>query len=129
MTVDPRQLQPSEVEAEVKKALVGAQTEGQAEDAITRHFSPQPLVWVQKRGNDHFGVLIQPGPGAKAQDILCKKFGFICPDWAKPHWNQQECTIERCADGTFVVLDHSLNGVEVYLGISHEECARWLKPN
>lgn len=55
-----------------------------------------------------------------------KRFGFVCPDWAKPHWNQCECTIEDATDGTCVVLDHSIQTV-VYVGHNRKECAGWLR--
>jgi hypothetical protein len=55
------------------------------------------------------------------------KFGFVCPEWAKSHWNPAECVIMQCTDDTFAVIDHSLNGVVVYVGKSHEECSLWLK--
>ncbi len=55
------------------------------------------------------------------------KTGFVCPDWAIPYWNQTECTITPCTDGTHVVLDHSLNGVEIFIG-TRKECANFLNP-
>jgi len=55
-----------------------------------------------------------------------KEFGFTCPDWAKPFWNQSECTVEKCTDGTYIVLDHSLNGVEIYAAPTKGECTKWL---
>lgn len=55
-----------------------------------------------------------------------KQFGFVCPDWAVPHWNQNECTVEKCTDGTHIVLDHSLNGVVIYAAETEKECREWL---
>ncbi|MFA7286845.1 MAG: hypothetical protein WC052_04280 [Patescibacteria group bacterium] len=54
--------------------------------------------------------------------------GFVCPGWAKPHWNALECTIEECTDGSHVVLDHSLNGVTIYAGATRKDCSDWLNP-
>jgi hypothetical protein len=54
-----------------------------------------------------------------------KQFGFVCPKELIPHWNQNECTIEKCTDGTFVVLDHSIQTV-VYVGHTRKECSDWL---
>lgn len=55
-----------------------------------------------------------------------QEFGFVCPDWAKPHWNLNECTIMECTDGTYAVVDHSLNGVTIYVEKTREECAKHL---
>ncbi len=52
-------------------------------------------------------------------------FGFVCPDWAKEVWNKNECTVEPSTDGTFVVLDHSIQTV-VYRGKTDKECLDWL---
>lgn len=72
-TIDPRRLRTSQLEAEVGKAIHGAKNPDEAEERIREYFSPQPLVWVQGRGEEHFGVLIQPGPGADNQSFICKK--------------------------------------------------------
>ena len=54
-----------------------------------------------------------------------EKMGFVCPDWALEHWNQNECTIEKCTDGDFAVVDHSVQ-VTIYVGKTYEECENWL---
>ena len=54
-----------------------------------------------------------------------QQFGFTCPEELLPFWNQSECTIENCTDGTAIVLDHSIQR-EVYHGHNREECANWL---
>lgn len=54
-----------------------------------------------------------------------KSTGFVCPDWAKEVWDRNECTVEPTTDGTFVVLDHSIQTV-VYTGKTREECETWL---
>ncbi len=54
------------------------------------------------------------------------KRGFICPDWAKPHWDATQCSIEHCTDGTYLVLCHSTQE-GIYVGETREECAQWLR--
>lgn len=55
-----------------------------------------------------------------------KQFGFVCPEELRDRWNTSECTIENAADGTAVIVDHSLNGVVIYIGRNRQECADWL---
>jgi hypothetical protein len=55
-----------------------------------------------------------------------KQLGFICPEWARPYWDAAECTIEPCSDGTFAVVDHSLNGVTIAVERTYKECAKHL---
>ena len=54
-----------------------------------------------------------------------KQYGFVCPEWARLYWNQNECTVEPTTDGDFAVLDHSIQSV-VFRGKTREECASWL---
>ncbi|OGE78264.1 MAG: hypothetical protein A2751_03880 [Candidatus Doudnabacteria bacterium RIFCSPHIGHO2_01_FULL_46_14] len=56
-----------------------------------------------------------------------KQFGFVYPPEFQAHWNALECTIENATDGTFVIVDHSLNGAEIYIGRDRKECADWLR--
>lgn len=51
--------------------------------------------------------------------------GFICPDWAKPHWNPRECTVMTDVSGEYVVVDHSVHET-VYVGKDANECHDWL---
>jgi len=60
-----------------------------------------------------------------AEETMVKTFGFVCPDWAKKVWNQNECAVEPDTDSTFVVLDHSIQTV-VYVGHTRQECEQWL---
>lgn len=60
-----------------------------------------------------------------AEEVTEITFGFVCPDWAKNVWNQNECTVEPATDGTVVVLDHSIQTV-VYVGHTRKECDDWL---
>ena len=54
------------------------------------------------------------------------ELGFVCPEWAIPHWNPAECTIIDCTDGTVAVIDHSLNGVTVFAAKTRRECSEFL---
>lgn len=54
--------------------------------------------------------------------------GFVCPTWAYGYWNPRECTIEECTDGSYVVLDHSIQ-TTVYEGGSRKECVDFLREN
>lgn len=56
------------------------------------------------------------------------KFGFVCEKWALGHWSPRECTVEHATDGSYVIIDHSLNGAEIYVGKSLNECREWLEP-
>jgi len=47
--------------------------------------------------------------------------GYVCPDWAQKHWNRDECVIHQTTDGNFAVVDHSLNGVTIFVG-THGAC-------
>lgn len=51
--------------------------------------------------------------------------GHVCPSWATKHVNPREWTIEPCTDGTYAIIDHSLNGVTVYVGKTATECRDW----
>lgn len=69
---------------------------------------------------DELEVCINAGPARL-------DFGFVCPDWAKPHWKPEECEIVPDVDGTFVVVDSSLSGTLIYVGKTRDECSGWLK--
>jgi hypothetical protein len=73
MKVDPYKLTPDQFEEEVRKAVVGATDPDDAEKRVKDHFSPRPLVWVQERGEHHFGILFMQKPGAENIDILCER--------------------------------------------------------
>jgi HJR/Mrr/RecB family endonuclease len=73
MKVDPYNLTPAQFEEEVRKAVVGATDPADAEQRVKAHFSPQPLVWVQERGEHHFGARVMQKPGAENVDILWKR--------------------------------------------------------
>lgn len=53
-------------------------------------------------------------------------YRLVCPEWAKAYWNANECSVERCTDGTFVVIDHSLNGVVILEATTELEAKDWL---
>ncbi|MEI6863913.1 MAG: hypothetical protein WCK46_00870 [Candidatus Adlerbacteria bacterium] len=36
------------------------------------------------------------------------EIGFVCPDWALEYWDPDECTILKCTDGAYAVVDHSV---------------------
>ncbi len=36
------------------------------------------------------------------------EMGFVCPEWAVPHWNPDDCTVLSCTDGTYAAVDHQL---------------------
>ena len=55
-----------------------------------------------------------------------QQLGFVCPEWAKPHWNPNECTIMECEDGTFAVVDHSLNGITIAVEKTRSKCSTHL---
>lgn len=73
MKIDPYKLTPTQFEEEVRKAVVGATCPADAEQRVKTHFSPQPLVWVQERGQHHFGALVMQKPGTENIDILCER--------------------------------------------------------
>ena len=54
------------------------------------------------------------------------QLGFVCPEWAKPYWDPLECQIHPCGDGTFALVDHSLNGVTIAVERTRMECAAHL---
>ncbi len=54
-----------------------------------------------------------------------KRTGFVCPEWAKDHWLENECTIEKCTDGRYAVVDHSVQ-TTIYIGETKDECVEWL---
>jgi hypothetical protein len=60
-----------------------------------------------------------------AEDKTEVVLGFVCPAWAKSVWNQNECSVETATNGTFAVVDHSLQ-ITVYVGTTREECENWL---
>ena len=53
------------------------------------------------------------------------RFGFVCPEWAREHWNIEECTIVEHLDGTAEVFDQSIQ-MTIYVGHNAHECAYWL---
>jgi hypothetical protein len=50
--------------------------------------------------------------------------GFCCPKWAIGLWNPLECTIEKCSDGSHIILDHSVQSV-IFRG-TYNECRSFL---
>lgn len=52
--------------------------------------------------------------------------GFVCPEWAKGAWNPNECTIEKCTDGTFALVDHSLCGVTIAVEETREGLRKYI---
>ena len=50
---------------------------------------------------------------------------FVCPDWAEHYWKIEECVIHKNTHGTFSVVDHSLNGVEIFNG-TEQECRTFM---
>lgn len=73
MTKDPHMLSAAEFESEVHIAVSGASTPADAEARIKNHFSPQPLAWVQERGQHHLGVLVQQHAGTSNVSIICER--------------------------------------------------------
>ena len=51
--------------------------------------------------------------------------GFVCPKWALACWLPEECTIEKCTDGRYAVVDHFIQ-TTIYIGTTAEECTDWL---
>ena len=53
------------------------------------------------------------------------KFGYVCPAKLREHWDPNECTIEETKNGSFIVLDHSIQ-IVVYRGHTRNECEDFL---
>jgi hypothetical protein len=70
---NPYDLTPIQFEQEVRNAVKGSSTVAEAEERLKQRFSPQPLFWVQERGELHFGVLVQQRIGAENVDIICER--------------------------------------------------------
>lgn len=56
---------------------------------------------------------------------LYERMGFVCPDWAKPHWNPAECTIEKCTDGNYAVVCHQIQQT-IFVARTRQECVSFL---
>lgn len=50
---------------------------------------------------------------------------FTCPKVLEPYWNIKECTVQKCTDGSYIILDHSIQSV-IYEG-TREECETFFK--
>lgn len=54
---------------------------------------------------------------------------IVMPDWAKPHWDASECTVEKLANSkdkeTHAVVDHNLQ-TTIAIG-TLKECEDFLK--
>jgi hypothetical protein len=72
-TLDPYDLSADAFGRVVRRAVRGASSPEDAETRIKSRFSPNPLVWVQERGKNHFGVLVQQHPGTENVSIICKR--------------------------------------------------------
>ena len=74
MTKDPYLLSASEFEREVRAAVSdGAFTPSDATRRIKDHFSPQPLVWVEEKGEHQLSILVQQHAGTGNVNIVCER--------------------------------------------------------
>lgn len=62
-TIDPRSLSRQLMERELVKILSGCTSSDEAEERIRASFTPKPQIWVTRRGERQFAVLIQIAPG------------------------------------------------------------------
>ncbi len=62
-----------QIEEHVRRRVKGVRTAEEAEQRVRSGFFPRPLVWVQERGPDRWGVLLQYGPGQDNIDIICER--------------------------------------------------------